>query len=693
MKSSSLNKKFKSKRRCSMEKFNEEESLAKSYDSKLMKRLLKYAKPFKGYFIAVIILMLIGTGLDLLRPILIKNAIDNNINGYKKPYTILQTPVKGSIKLGDGYVVQGENKDGKIVSMLYHEKKYYIVDGRVNQQNAYSLNVDKLTQSGVTYTVYPLNTDELKILRKNDVAGVIKTVAYTLLICISVFGLGYVWIYLLQAAGQKIIYNIRKDLFKHVEGLSLSFFDKNPIGRLVTRVTNDVEALNEMYTGVLVYIFKDIFIIVGILIAMFSLNANLALVVVASVPFVLTGAVIFKRYDRDAYRDVKMKLAKINSSLSENISGVKTVQIYHKEDKMFKKFDRINKSYLQASMKQLTIFALFRPSVDLLSTLTLAGLLWVGGLKVLIQDIPVGVLFAFVSYLMQFFQPIFDLTEKYDILQSSMASGERIFMLMDNKDMIKNIDKPVEIDRLKGEIEFKNVWFAYNEEQWVLRDVSFKIRPGEKIAFVGATGAGKTSIISLISRLYDIQKGEILIDGINIKHMDQNDLRRNLATVLQDVFLFTGDIKSNIRLNDESITDEDIIKACRYVNADRFIEKLPRKYEDSVNERGTTFSQGERQLIAFARAIAFNPPILVLDEATSNIDTETESLIQDALNKITKDRTTIIVAHRLSTIKNADKIIVLHKGKVREVGNHEELLNKEGLYYNLYKLQYREMEA
>jgi ATP-binding cassette, subfamily B, multidrug efflux pump len=673
-----------------MEKFNEEESLAKSYDSKLMKRLLKYAKPFRSYFFAVIILMLIGTGLDLLRPILIKNAIDNNINGYKKPYTMLQDPVEG-IKIGDGYVVQGEKPNGKIVSMLYHERRYYIVDGKINEKNPYILKVDKLTQNGVTYTAYPLGTEDLKILRKNDAAGVIRTVVYTLLICIVVFGLGYVWIYLLQAAGQKIIYNIRKDLCKHVEGLSLSFFDKNPIGRLVTRVTNDVEALNEMYTGVLVYIFKDIFIIVGILIAMFSLNAKLALVILASVPFVLTGAILFKKYDRDAYRDVKTKLAKINSSLSENISGVKTVQIYHKEDKMFNKFNDINKSYLKSSMTQLTIFALFRPSVDLISTLTLAGLLWFGGIKVLNQDIPVGVLFAFVSYLMQFFQPIFDLTEKYDILQSSMASGERIFMLMDNKDMITNIDKTVDIDRLKGEIEFKNVWFAYNEEQWVLRDVSFKINPGEKIAFVGATGAGKTSIISLISRLYDIQKGEILIDGINIKHMDQHDLRGNLATVLQDVFLFTGDIKSNIRLNDERITDEDIIKACRYVNADRFIEKLPRKYEDAVNERGTTFSQGERQLIAFARAIAFNPPILVLDEATSNIDTETESLIQDALNKITKGRTTIIVAHRLSTIKNADKIIVLHKGKVREVGNHEELLSKEGLYFNLYKLQYREV--
>ncbi len=675
-----------------MEKFNEEESLVKSYDSKLMKRLLSYAKPFKGYLLAVILLMLIGTGLDLLRPILIKNAIDNNINGYKKPYTIVTAPEKGSIRLWDSYVIQGDRPEGKAVSMIYHEKKYYIIDGKVNDQAAYTLTVDKFEQGGTAYKAHLLSTEEIKVLRKDDVAGVIKTVGYTLLICIVVFVLGYLWIYLLQTAGQKIVFNIRKDLFNHVEGLSLSFFDKNPVGRLVTRVTNDVEALNEMYTGVLVYIFKDIFIIVGILIAMLSLNVKLALVILSSVPFVVAGALIFKKHDREAYRDVRMKLAKINSSLSENISGVKTVQIYHKEDKMFNKFDDINKSYFQASMKQLTIFALFRPAVDLLSTLTLAGLLWFGGRKVLNQEIPVGVLFAFVSYLMQFFQPIFDLTEKYDILQSSMASAERIFMLMDNKDMINDAENPAKIERLSGEIEFKNVWFAYNDEQWVLRDVSFKIKPGEKIAFVGATGAGKTSIISLISRLYDIQKGEILIDGINIKHMEQKELRRNLATVLQDVFLFTGDIKSNIRLNDESITDEDIVKACRYVNADRFIEKLPKKYDDEVNERGTTFSQGERQLIAFARAIAFNPPILVLDEATSNIDTETESLIQDALNKITKDRTTIIVAHRLSTIKNADKIIVLHKGKIREIGNHEELLSKEGLYYNLYKLQYKELE-
>ena len=675
-----------------MNKLYEEDNLVKAYDSKLMRRLLKYAKPYKWYLFAVILLMLIATGLDLLRPMLIKNAIDNNINGYKKAYTMLDLPVEGSIKIGNNYVVKGDKPNGKSISMIYYDKKYYIVDGKIKDNVPYTLSVDKLTQDRETYTAYPLSLEEIKVIRKDDVAGLIQTVIYTLLICVSVFILGYLSFYILQRTGQKIIFNIRNDLFNKVEGLSLSFYDKNPVGRLVTRVTNDVEALNEMYTGVLVYLFKDIFILSGILIAIFSLNAKLALIIVCSVPFVLIGAIIFKKYDREAYRDVRTKLARINSSLSENISGMKTVQIYNKEDKMFNKFDDINKSYFKSAMKQLTIFALFRPSVDLVSTVTLAALLWFGGVKVLNEQIAVGVLFAFVSYLMQFFQPIFDLTEKYDILQSSMASAERIFMLMDNKNIVENAEDTVKVSKLKGEIEFKNVWFAYNEEQWVLRDVSFKIKPGEKIAFVGATGAGKTSIISLISRLYDIQRGEILIDGINIKQMDQFELRKNMATVLQDVFLFTGDIKSNIRLNNNTISDKDIIKACKYVNADRFIEKLPKKYDDFVNERGTTFSQGERQLLAFARAIAFNPPILVLDEATSNIDTETESLIQDALNKITKDRTTIIVAHRLSTIKNADKIIVLHKGKVREVGNHEELLLREGLYYNLYKLQYKEAE-
>lgn len=428
----------------------------------------------------------------------------------------------------------------------------------------------------------------------------------------------------------------------------------------------------------------------GILIAMFLLNVKLALISLITMPIIFITAILFKKYDRAAYRKVRERLSKINAFLSENISGMKVVQIYSKEEKKFKEFDKINNDYKKANLEQLTVFSIFRPTIELLSSLTMALLIWFGGIKVISNELEFGVVFAFVNYITMFFQPIFDLTEKYDILQSAMASSERIFDLMDNDSIIKNPENPVLIEKFQGDIEFKNVWFAYNDEDWVLRDVSFKIKKGEKVAFVGATGAGKTSIISLITRLYDIQKGEILIDGIDIRSMKKELLRKNIATVLQDVFLFTGDIKSNVRLNDNTISEEAVMDACKYVNADRFIEKLPEKYDSPVNERGTTFSQGQRQLIAFARAIAFNPPILVLDEATSNIDTETEVLIQDALEKITKDRTTIIVAHRLSTIKNCNKIIVLHKGKIREEGSHEALMKKEGLYYNLYKLQYKE---
>jgi ABC-type multidrug transport system fused ATPase/permease subunit len=445
-----------------------------------------------------------------------------------------------------------------------------------------------------------------------------------------------------------------------------------------------------MYTSVLISLISDIFIIVGVLVAMFLLNVKLGLVTLIALPLVFGAAMIFKKYDRDAYRDVRTRIAKINSSLAENISGMKTDQIFAKEDKKFREFEKINKSYREASVRQITVFAVFRPTIDFFYAITLSAIIWFGGVSVIQEIIPFGLLYAFINYLGELFQPIYDITEKYDILQSAMASSERIFALLDNNDKIKKSEKPLFLDKVKGEIEFKNVWFAYNENEWVLRDVSFKIKSGEKIAFVGATGAGKTSIISLISRFYDIQKGEILIDGVNIKDLDMDNLRHNIATVLQDVFLFTGDIKNNIRLNENSISDEKVIEAARYVNADKFIEKLPDKYDSYVNERGSTFSQGERQLIAFARAIAFNPPILVLDEATSNIDTETESLIQDALEKITKDRTTIIVAHRLSTIKKADKIVVLHKGKIREMGKHDELLEKQGLYYNLYQLQYKE---
>lgn len=658
--------------------FNEEETLQKEYDSKLMRRLLKFAKPYKNFFIIVMLLMLVATALDLSRTYIIKMAIDNHISVNKREYSIVDTPSKGSMSIQGINIVEGNVKEGKPCSLVYFDKNYYMVKGKVSEEKIKDIS---------KFDAIKLTTSDLKILRKDDADGVIRFSIIILIISVTIFFLNYTQIYLLQLTGQKIVFNIRKKLFQHTEMLSLSFYDKNPVGRLVTRLTNDVETLNDMYTGVLVYLIKDIFLLVGILTAMFLLNAKLALIVLASVPLIIGGSILFKKYDREAYRQVRTKLAKINSSLSENISGMKTVQIFNKEDKKFKEFDGVNNSYKKATMKQVTVFAIFRPSIELIYSLVLALLLWFGGIKVLNNGITFGVLYAFVNYLSQFFQPIFDLTEKYDILQSSMASSERIFMLMDNNNMIANAEKPLSLEKVRGEIEFKHVWFAYTGEDWVLKDVSFKIAPGEKVAFVGATGAGKTSIISLIQRLYDIQKGQILVDGKDIKEVDKYELRRNMAVVLQDVFLFTGDIKSNVRLNNEEITDEDVVAACKYVNADRFIERLPDKYDSHVNERGSTFSQGERQLIAFARAIAFDPPILVLDEATSNIDTETEGLIQDALFKITQGRSTIVVAHRLSTIRNSDKIIVLHKGKIKEIGSHEELMEKQGLYFNLYSLQ------
>lgn len=673
-----------------MDNFNDDELLTKDYDSNLMKRLLTFAKPFKLNLFIVMILMLISTVILLIRPSIIKSAIDDDLNGFKQPYIEVSNDIKNSTLIGDKFFISSkELKENynidKVYSLIYYDKEVYLVYGKVDYSKEVSLNNNKIYKK--------LSKNEIKSLRNNDITSLKYIVIILLLTYCLGFVINYFQMYILQFTGQKIIYNIRQKLFVHLESLNLSFFDKTPVGRLVTRITNDVQTLNEMYTGVLIYLIKDIFMLGGIVIAMFILNKNLALISISTLPIIFIVALLFKKYDRDAYRKVRSRLSRINSFLSENISGVKVVQIYNKEDKKFKEFDEINTSYKKASLEQTVIFAIFRPAIELLSSLTMALLIWFGGFRVLDSSIEFGVLFAFINYVTMFFQPIFDITEKYDILQSAMASSEKIFTILDNDSIIKNIDDPKKVTRLIGEIEFKNVWFAYNDEDWILKDVSFSIKPGEKVAFVGATGAGKTSIISLITRLYDIQKGEILIDGINIKHMKKEDLRRNIATVLQDVFLFTGDIKSNVKLNNTDISDEKVIEACKYVNANQFIEKLPKKYNDPVNERGTTFSQGERQLIAFARSIAFNPPILVLDEATSNIDTETESLIQDALYKITEKRTTILVAHRLSTIKNSDKIIVLHKGKIREMGTHEELLAKQKLYYNLYKLQYSEMKV
>lgn len=656
--------------------YHDEDILGKAYDSRLMGRLLKYAKPYWKAFIITIIMVVLITMIDLARPYLIKLAIDNYITNT--PLIAVQEPshYPNAVPFGDIYFVNQRYARGE----LENYPRYQIM--RYQGENF-------LVPYGESTGVL-LNPEEYRELRQRDIASLYRLGLIFLALVLIGFGLNYGQVYLLHRTGQRILFNLRDEIFTHLQKMSLSFFDNNPVGRLVTRVTNDTETLNELFTSVLVNLFKDVFMLFGIMVIMATLNLRLALVIFMILPVVLIASAIFRIKARAAYREVRTKLARINANIAENISGMRIVQIFKQEEKKFKEFDEINKSYLKASLTEIKVFAVFRPFIDLLYYLALALLIWYGGGSVLRGNIEFGVLYAFVSYVQMFFQPINDLTEKYNILQSSMASSERIFELLDKEEDIKNPVNPIELTDVQGKIEFKNVWFAYKEEQWVLRDVSFTINPGETIAFVGATGAGKTSIISLISRFYDIQKGEILIDGINIKEINQHELRKHIGVVLQDVFLFSGDIKSNIRLNNDKISDADIVDIAKTINADTFIEKLPDKYDEEVQERGSTFSSGQRQLLAFARALAFNPSILVLDEATANIDTETEVLIQQALLKLIEGRTTIVVAHRLSTIQNADKIIVMHKGKVREMGNHQELLEKGGLYYDLYQLQYKE---
>ncbi len=540
------------------------------------------------------------------------------------------------------------------------------------------------------FTGITLTDEELQLFRKEDISSLITIGLFFFGLLLAGFILNYIQIYLLQYTGQKIIFSIRQEVFSHVQSLPLSFFDKNPVGRLLTRVTNDSEALNDMYTNVLINLFKDIFILIGIVVVMLNLNVQLALISFVSLPLIIGTSLIYKKLARDAFRIVRTKLARINATLNENISGMRIVHIFKREKQQFSQFDEINRSHYDSSMKELKTAAIFRPSMDLIYSISLALLIWFGGRGVISGLFEFGVLYAFIDYTRRFFQPINDLTEKYTIMQSAMASSERIFQLLDQKDTIPNPAQPVAVESVIGKIEFDHVWFAYQNEEWILKDISFTIEPGEMVAFVGATGAGKSSIISLLGRFYDIQKGTIRIDGVDIKTMDKYQLRKNIGIVLQDVFLFAGDIKSNIRLNNMKINDEEIQQVARYVNADHFIEKLPDQYNEEVKERGSTLSQGQKQLLAFARTLAFDPSILILDEATANIDTETELLIQDALTKLTQGRTTIIVAHRLSTIQHADKIIVLHKGQIREIGTHQQLLSNGGLYYKLYQLQYKD---
>ncbi len=589
-----------------MNQYVNKEKQYKSLDLNLMKRLLKYAKPFWIQITISLILLLGVVGLELYQPILLGKAVDEFI---------------------------------------------------VNE----------------------------------DIPGIIRLAFIYFGTALGIFVLTYIQSMILQYSGQKIIYNIRVEMFEKLQSLSIEFFNKHPIGKLVTRVTNDTETLNELYTSVIVNSIKSIFVLAGIIVTMVAYNLRLSLITFTVIPFIILFTLIFRKKTRKIYREIRRRVAGVNAFISEHVSGMKIVQIFAVEKDVYNRFNDENTKLKKSYMDQLKIFSIYRPSMYLLNIGAFALLIAFGGRMVIEGTITIGTIVVFQRYISKFFEPIQELAEQFNVMQSSMASSERIFNLLDEEEYIENKEVTKELKEVEGRIEFKNVWFQYKEDEWILKDVSFTVEPGETVAFVGATGAGKTTIQNLISRYYDIQKGEILVDGINIKDIDLKELREKIGQMQQDVFLFTGDIKSNIRLRDESITDEEILQASKYVNADKFICKLENKYDQKVYERGATFSAGQRQLISFARTLAFNPDILILDEATANIDTETEMLIQDAMEKLMEGRTTLVVAHRLSTIQNADKIIVMHKGRIKEMGKHQELLANRGIYYNLYKIQYEKV--
>ncbi len=594
---------------------HEEEVLGKAYDARLMRRLLKYLRPYRWHVVAGILLSIIVSALEAVRPYFTKIAVDVDIAAGDKQGLLMTTMAFFGV---------------------------LVFRGLMQYVNAY------LTQ----------------------------------------------WI------GQRTIFDLRMEVFTHLQKLSLRFYDKNPIGRLITRVTNDVEVLNEMFSSGIVMVFTDIFTIIGILYFMFSMNWQLALVTMSVLPLLFYGTFLFRKKAREAYREVRLQIARINSFMQEHITGMLVDQIFNREKKSFEKFSGINAAHRDANIKSILYYALFYPGVELIGAIAIGLIIWYAGAQALDGAITLGTVMAFLQFNEMFWRPIRDLSEKYNILQTAMASSERVFHLLDDKTMMSEPAQPFSLDKIRGEIEFRDVWFAYNvpsdgvsSPEWVLKGISFHIKPGETVAIVGHTGAGKTSITSLMSKFYEIQRGEILVDGFNIQRIRSQDLRKHLSIVQQDVFLFSGDIKGNINLGNDDIPLDRIQAAARVVGADRFIQQLTGAYNAEVKERGATLSVGQKQLLSFARALAHQPKILILDEATSSVDTETEQLIQAAIRKLLQGRTSIVIAHRLSTIQRADKIIVLHKGEIREQGTHQELLALNGIYKRLYELQYKEQEV
>lgn len=637
------------------------------------------------------VLVLFIIAVELYRPIIIGNAIDQYINGYYHPYVEADVSASDAVNW-NGLVLSRDQAVSKADSASFYQiflwkDHYYMAENLTRAECTALQNADtSVLKNYVREGAQKLTSNDLKVLRQNDFKGILKAGILFLLLLFSGFFLNLADTWLLQKMGQQIVYKLRAETFTHIHSLSLSFFNTTPVGKLVTRVSNDTEAVNELFSTILVKLFKNVVKIIGYAVVMLSINVKMAGISFLLLPLVAILTFVFRHLSRKAYQITRNKITELNTFLSEHISGMKLIQIFAREKEKYSEFEGKSMELYRANFREIMTFAIFRPSIYLVSVIAMILVIRTGSLSVLNGSLSLGTLFVFITYISSFFEPIQELSEQLGTLQSSIASAEKIFSVLDVKPEIVSPADPAPVNIL-GEIEFRHVWFAYEEENYILKDVSFVIHPGEKAAFVGATGAGKSTILNLIGRYFDIQKGQILIDGIDIHEIDLDVLRGAIGQVQQDVFIFTGDIKSNISLNNEAISPDDVRRAAEIVNADPFIQKLPHGYDEPVTERGSTLSAGQRQLLSFARTLAYDPKILVLDEATANIDTETETLITQALARLMDGRTTIMVAHRLSTIQHADKIIVMHHGEIKESGTHQELLAKDGLYKKLYELQ------
>ena len=674
-------------------------------DKEIFYKLSRYASPYSGKIIFLCILVLLISLVHIVLPVITKNVIDNYIershlriilNEISKKLT---EPYKSYRAIsGDSLFIPSNILSRDDYFSLRNEgliglEKYLLFENGEDIDLLESASVESIrTEKG-----YYISTDEadkisqenIKKLRKGDLSKITLFAQLYIGLLIFSFFLNYFQVILMAFVSEKMMYDLRSKLIRHIMSLSMNFFAQNPVGRLVTRTTNDVDALRELFSEVLVYSIKDVLTIIAIFIVMFQLSVRLTMAMFFLIPVIIILLYFFQKFAREAYGKVRVALARINSFLAESISGISLIQIFTREDESWNKFKKTGTDYYKANMHQLLIFAIFRPLIDTLSLITLGILIYYGGRGVLQGEYSIGLIIAFISYIQMLFRPIFEFSEKFNIFQSAMASSERIFRLFAEDDKIHSISTrgKLLLSKMKGRIEFNHVSFEYKKGEKVLKDVSFVIKPNESVAFVGATGAGKTTLINLLLRFYEPTEGNILIDGQNSAQMELNQLRSYFGLVLQDVFMFSGDIKYNILLNNET-KETKMVEYAKYVNAHRFIGKLKDRYHHEVSEGGANLSTGQRQLIAFSRALAKEPRILVLDEATSSIDSETEYLIQDAIGKIMKDRTSIAIAHRLSTIQDVDRIYVMHKGKIIESGSHGQLLEKKGYYFELYKFQY-----